>query len=130
MASWNVRRRDSCTSSPHSPLSNRFFWMSSRMANRLQHAALVAVFTPSGQATRRVRAPVNASVRGKRAEERVPRTVGRLDGGESRDEGRKCLEGHDPDEEEKTGELVVLRIRRPRILPLYATTSSRTVHYS
>ena len=58
MASWKVRRRDSWTSSPHSPPSNRFSWMSSRIANRAQQAALVAVFTPSGQATRRVSAPI------------------------------------------------------------------------
>ena len=58
MASWKVRRRDSWTSSPHSPPSNRFCWMSSRTANRAQQAALVAVFTPSGQVTRRVMAPV------------------------------------------------------------------------
>ena len=57
IASWKVRRRDSCTSSPHPPLSNRFCWRSSAIAKSWQHAAFVAVLIPSGHATRRVSAP-------------------------------------------------------------------------
>ena len=53
MASWNVKRRDSCTSSPHSPLSNRFVWRSARIGKRTQRASL-AVMLPSEQVTRLV----------------------------------------------------------------------------
>ena len=55
-ASWKVRRRDSWAFSPHSALSKRFCWRSSMMGNKAQQAALVAVFLPSGQATRLVKA--------------------------------------------------------------------------
>lgn len=56
IASWKVMRRASCASAAHSPPLNMFACRSSRIANREQHAALVAVFLPSGQATRRVSA--------------------------------------------------------------------------
>lgn len=55
--SWKVRRRASWASAPHS-FSNKLFWRSSRTANREQQAALVAVFLPSGQATRLVKAAI------------------------------------------------------------------------
>ena len=55
IASWKVRRKDSCASSAHW-LWKRSFMISSRRGKRAQHAALVAVFLPSGQATRLVSA--------------------------------------------------------------------------
>ncbi|KAI0645740.1 hypothetical protein C8Q79DRAFT_712016 [Trametes meyenii] len=80
MASWNVRRRDSCASAVHNPPWNRFSCKSSRTAKSWQQAALVAVFLPSGQATRR------------RALRK--RTVYTLEGGYERDGSKQRLEDH------------------------------------
>ena len=57
MASWKVRRRDSWTSSPHSPPSNRLVWRSWMTGIRTQQA-LLATTVPSEQVARRMRAPV------------------------------------------------------------------------
>lgn len=57
MASWKVRRRDSCTSSPHSPPSNKFAWISSKIGKSTQHASL-AVMLPSAHVTRLVTAAI------------------------------------------------------------------------
>ena len=69
IASWNVNRSDSWTSSPHCPPSKRLSWMSSRMGKNEQQAEFVAVWTPSGHVMRRVRAewdPGNDATRGAR----------------------------------------------------------------
>ena len=99
MASWKVRRRDSCTSSPHPPLSNRFCWRSSAIAKSWQHAAFVAVFLPSGHATRRVSAAATAQIY---VRKRAPswegrgnrRTVCDLEGRRESDDGEESFEGH------------------------------------
>lgn len=57
IASWKVRRRDSWTSSPHSPPSKRVSWIWSTTEYNGQQTGLIAEWTPSGQGTaRRVRA--------------------------------------------------------------------------
>lgn len=66
------------------------------MANSAQHAALVAVFTPSGQVTRRVSAPfgpgeMNIFVERK---SRYERTVRNLESSNNREERGKCFERH------------------------------------
>ncbi len=98
-ASWKVRRKDSWASSAHW-LWKRFLMMSSRTGKSAQHAALVAVFLPSGQATRRVSwAVVGPLSRCHQSREcarvlRTRRAAGTLEGGDERDGGEQSFEGH------------------------------------
>lgn len=92
MASWNVKRRDSCASALHLPPSKRLAWRSSRRGKRAQQAALVAVCLPSGHATRRVREALTGSARRLRFKQR-PRTVSTQDSSEG-DEGGEELGNH------------------------------------
>lgn len=70
------KRSDWWATSLHWPPSNMLAWMSSRTANKAQHAAFVAVFTPSGQATRRVIAPEKQSARWRSEVRRREHTLG------------------------------------------------------
>ncbi len=82
-ASWKVRRRDSWASSAHW-LWKRFSTMSSLIGKRAQHAAFVAVFLPSGQATRRVSAAVERVTAGHRGISRERAYRRRLEGQQQR----------------------------------------------
>ena len=98
IASWKVRRSDSCTSSPHWPLSKRFCWRSSRIAKSEQHAAFVAVLMPSGHVTRRVSAAVRMVyqnlIAGDYGDEDRERTARNMERGEERHDREKSFEGH------------------------------------
>ena len=95
MASWNVRRKDSCASSAQALWKSSLI-ISSRMGKRAQQAALVAVFMPSAQATRLVSAAVHESTVNTacwRTHE-GRRTGSTLNSGRDRDEGEQCFERH------------------------------------
>ena len=72
--------------------------MSSRMGKRAQQAAFVAVFLPSGHATRRVSAATTTTGQDRYIEQEYDsdnRTASTLNGGDNGDEGEQCFEGHD-----------------------------------
>lgn len=72
--------------------------MSSRTAYKGQHAALVAVFTPSGHATRRVRAPSKLVSVDRMGEAIMWRTGCGVDSSNRHKEGGESVEHHVDDQ--------------------------------
>ena len=70
--------------------------ISSRIGKRAQHAAFVAVFLPSGQATRLVSAPEGKSIIRalKWSRTTSAHTASTLEGGDDGDDGEQSLECH------------------------------------
>lgn len=62
MASWNTTRKAVWAESPQ-PSMNMFVWMSSKMGNRTQQAALAVLLTPSAHVTLGETAGAAANVR-------------------------------------------------------------------
>ena len=73
--------------------------MSSRMANRLQQAAFVAVFTPSGHVTRLVIAAANNKTNSQQEQRNViderKQTFDAAKRDSSEESGEELFEGHD-----------------------------------